>query len=100
MANNNFTLHIFWFGNTQLNQKNGKTVKSNTLTTIPALINDIKAKKPQDKNDTDYHAINIFDGFRADFLSKEKDQSFSVKFADIDADKLSDVIEEIKGTLN
>lgn len=96
MANNNFTLHIFWFGDTQLNKGNGKTVKSSTLSTLPALIDDIKSKKPQSKLDSDYHAINIFEGLRADFLSKEKDQSFSVVFSQVNAAKLSAVIAEIE----
>ena len=59
----NFTIHIFGYGETQINSKElSIKVKTNTLTSVQSVINQIFLKKPAD-NPTlvnDFHAINLF----------------------------------------
>lgn len=92
-----YVLHVFWFGNTQLIQgATNKTVKSSVLTTLAAFIAAVKAKKPAGMADSDYHAINVFDGMRIDFLSKDgKDKTFSVEWKDVDAPTLTALVAEV-----
>lgn len=56
------TIHIFGSGDVQLisKDKSGK-VKAETLTTLAALVDAVKAKKPADVTLTDYHVIHVFD---------------------------------------
>ena len=59
----NFTIHIFKYGETQINSKDlSIKVKTNTLSTVEAVINQIFSKKPTDNTTLidDYHVINIF----------------------------------------
>lgn len=65
MENNNYTIHIFGYGETQINSKE-LSIKEPTssLTKVQALIDAIWAKKPSDSLlvEKKYHAINIFNG--------------------------------------
>lgn len=89
----NFTLHIFGYGETQINSKNlSIKVKTSTLTKVTPLTTAIWAKKPADSTAVEnFHAINLFgyedvrwmckDGFRI-----EKDASFKTKIDDLIAE--------------
>jgi hypothetical protein len=59
----NFTIHIFGYGETQINSKDlSVKVATDTLTTVTPLVAGIFAKKPADNPTliTDFHAINLF----------------------------------------
>ena len=59
----NFTIHIFGYGETQINSQDlSVKVATDTLTTVTPLIEAIFAKKPADNPTviTDFHAINLF----------------------------------------
>lgn len=59
----NFTIHIFGYGETQINSKDlSVKVSTATLTTVQPVIDGIFAKKPATNTTviTDFHAINIF----------------------------------------
>lgn len=59
----NFTIHIFGYGETQINSESlSVKVATDTLTTVTPLVEAIFAKKPADNPTviTDFHAINLF----------------------------------------
>jgi len=59
----NFTIHIFGYGETQINSKDlSVKVKTDTLITVMPLVDGIFAKKPADNPTviTNRHTINIF----------------------------------------
>jgi hypothetical protein len=75
----NFTIHIFGYGETQINSEElSVKVSTDTLTTVTPLVEAIFAKKPADNPAviSPVHAINIF-GYN-DIRWVEKD-SFTVK---------------------
>jgi hypothetical protein len=75
----NFTIHIFGYGETQINSKElSVKVSTDTLTSVTPLVEAIFAKKPVDNPAviSPFHAINIF-GYK-DIRWVEKD-SFNVK---------------------
>jgi hypothetical protein len=75
----NFIIHIFGYGETQINSKElSVKVSTDTLTTVTPLVEAIFAKKPADNPAviSPVHAINIF-GYN-DIRWVEKD-SFTVK---------------------
>ena len=75
----NFTIHIFGYGETQINSKDlSVKVKTDSLTKITALIAGIFAKKPADNTAiiTEFHAINLFNYNDVRWMSK---QGFDVK---------------------
>jgi hypothetical protein len=75
----NFTIHIFGYGETQINSEElSVKVPTDTLTTVTPLVEAIFAKKPADNPAviSPVHAINIF-GYN-DIRWVEKD-SFTVK---------------------
>lgn len=76
----NFTIHIFGYGETQINSKDlSVKVATDTLTTVTPLVEAIFAKKPADNPTliTDFHAINLF-GYN-DVRWQVKDNGFNVK---------------------
>lgn len=76
----NFTIHIFGYGETQINSKDlSVKVATDTLTTVTPLIEAIYAQKPADNPTliTEFHAINLF-GYN-DVKWQVKDNSFNVK---------------------
>lgn len=91
------TIHIFAYGEAQIISKdlNYKTDKTK-FSKLQAVVDNIKSKKPADVQVSEYHAINIFDGQRVSYLAKEKEGSFSVKFADVDSAKLDALKAEFK----
>ena len=75
----NFTIHIFGYGETQINSKDlSIKVATSTLTTVTPLLDGIFAKKPADNPTiiTDFHAINIFGYNDVRWMSKD---GFNVK---------------------
>lgn len=74
----NFTIHIFGYGETQINSTDFSIkVKTDTLTKTTALIGAIWAKKPADSEATqDFHAVNVF-GFN-DIRWMSKNKGFSI----------------------
>ena len=58
----NFTIHIFGYGETQINSTEFSVkVKTTELKKVKALIDAIWAKKPADSNsEENYHVINLF----------------------------------------
>jgi hypothetical protein len=75
----NFTIHIFGYGETQINSKDlSVKVSTNTLKTVTPLVAGIFAKKPADNPTlvTDFHAINLFGYNDVRWTAKD---SFNVK---------------------
>lgn len=75
----NFTIHIFGYGETQINSKDlSVKVKTDSLTKVTPLVAEIFAKKPADNSAliTEFHAINIFSYNDVRWMSK---QGFDVK---------------------
>lgn len=75
----NFTIHIFGYGETQINSKDlSVKVTTDSLTKVKALVEAIFNKKPA-KNPTlitDYHAVNIFNYKDVRWMAKD---GFDVK---------------------
>jgi hypothetical protein len=95
----NFTIHIFGYGETQINSKDlSVKVATDTLTTVTPLITGIFAKKPADNPTliTDFHAINLF-GYN-DVRWQVKNNGFNVK-DDVELKPLIDaLIAELQTT--
>jgi len=95
---NNFTVHIFGYGETQYITKDVNFKVSTTeLATVQPLVDAIWAEKPADVTGGDeYHAINVFNYDRKDWQGKGKDNaSFSVNKEDDLTDLIDAVIAEI-----
>ena len=67
-----FTIHIFGYGETQINgDEFSVKVKTDTLTKVQPLIDAIWALKPADSNaQQEFHAINIFSYEDFRYMSK------------------------------
>jgi hypothetical protein len=96
----NFTIHIFGYGETQINSKD-LSVKSKTteLTKAQPLVDDIWAKKPKDNTSliTDYHAINIFNYTEIRWISNDKNKKgFVVKVNEELKGLIDDLINELQ----
>ena len=75
----NFTIHIFGYGETQINSHDlSIKVHNDTLTSITPLLNGIFAKKPADNTTlvTEFHAVNLFGYNDIRWMSKD---TFNVK---------------------
>ena len=75
----NFTIHIFGYGETQINSKElSVKVKTDSLTTVTPLVEAIFAKKPVENPAviSPFHAINIFGYKDVRWINKN---GFSVK---------------------
>jgi len=75
----NFTIHIFYYGETQIISKDlFVSLKTNKLKSVQPIINQIFLKKPTDNKTLvdNFHAINIFGYNDVRWQSKE---SFNVK---------------------
>lgn len=76
----NFTIHIFGYGETQINSEDlSVKVATDTLTTVTPLVEAIYAAKPADNNApiSPFHAINIFN--YTDVRWQALDDSFEVE---------------------
>jgi len=70
----NFTIHIFGYGETQINSEAlSVKVATDTLTTVTPLVEAVFAQKPADNPTliTEFHAINIFGYNDVRWQSKE-----------------------------
>ena len=70
----NFTIHVFGYGETQINSKDlSIKVATDTLTTVTPLVAGVFAKKPADNTTlvTDFHAINFFGHNDIRWMSKD-----------------------------
>lgn len=90
-------IHIFSYGESQivsdtLNFKAGVE----EFTTLQAVIDDVKSKRPVGVDVKDYHSINIFSEIGVRYMSKEKTGSFDCAFADLDQTKLNALIAEFQ----
>jgi hypothetical protein len=75
----NFTIHIFGYGETQINSKDlSIKVSTSTLTSVTPLLAGIFAKKPTDNTTlvTEFHAVNLFGYNDIRWMSKD---GFNVK---------------------
>jgi hypothetical protein len=74
----NFTIHIFGYGETQINSKDlSVKVKTTELTKVKALVDKVWSKKPQDSDaEQQYHAIHCFGHDDVRYGSKD---GFSLK---------------------
>jgi hypothetical protein len=92
-TNNNSTIHIFGYGETQINSKDLSTKEAtSSLTSVNALIDAIWAKKPADNTGTEkkYHAINIFN--KNDIRWQVKDNGFNIKDTEGELTSLIDAL--------
>jgi hypothetical protein len=91
----NFTLHIFGYGETQINSKEFSVkVASSSLETLTPLVNAIWDKKPEDSlAEEKYHAINIFNYDDIRWMSKD---GFSLKNEEDLKTFIDDLIAELK----
>jgi len=88
------TIHIFGYGEAQIisDAVNFKAAVE-SFTTLKAVVDDIKSKKPADVKAVEYHAINIFDN-KVDFNAKEKEGSFTFLTTDLNANILATFVAE------
>lgn len=82
----NFTIHIFGYGETQINSKDlNVKVKTESLTKVQSLIDKVFSLKPTDSPLTEkkYHVINLFSSKDVRWLCKDgfdvKDQEVILK---------------------
>ena len=93
------TIHIFGYGEAQIIGKDlNFKAKVSDFTKLQAVIDDVKSKKPEGKASKDHHAINIFDNSKVDYISVDKEASFSAKAADLNKTKITALVTEF-GTL-
>jgi hypothetical protein len=84
----NFTIHIFGYGETQINSKEFSVkVVTTTLQTVTPLINAVWNKRPKDSTaEENYHVVNLFGHNDIRWVSKDgfklKDQQDLVTFID------------------
>jgi len=75
----NFTIHVFGYGETQINSKDlSVKVATDVLTTVTPLLAGVFAKKPSDNPTliTDFHVVNFFNYNDVRWISKD---NFDVK---------------------
>jgi hypothetical protein len=91
----NFTLHIFGYGETQINgDEFSVKVKTDTLTKVQPLVDAIWSLKPEDSNALqNFHAINIFNFNDIRYMSKD---GFSVKTTPALKTLIENLIAELK----
>ncbi len=91
----NFTIHIFGYGETQINSKEFSVkVKTTTLQTVTPLVNAVWNKRPEGSTaEENYHVVNFFNYKDIRWVSKDgfqlKDEQDLVTFID-------DLIAELK----
>jgi hypothetical protein len=84
----NFTIHIFGYGETQINSNEFSVkVKTTTLKTVTPLINAVWNKRPEGSTaEENYHVVNFFNYQDIRWVSKDgfqlKDEQDLVTFID------------------
>lgn len=91
----NFTIHIFGYGETQINSnKFSKKIKTNELTKVKPLVDNIWSKTPLDSaTEKKYHVIHIFNYNDIRFVSKD---GFQLKAEEDLKPLIDDLILEMK----
>jgi len=91
----NFTIHIFGYGETQLNSEEVSVkTKTTELTKVQAVVDYIWSKKPQDSTaEQKFHAIHLFGYEDVRYSSKD---GFGVKKDDFLKPLIDELIEELK----
>lgn len=96
----NFTIHIFGYGETQINSKDlSVKLKTTELTKAKLLIDAIWARKPKDNTSviSGYHAINIFNYTEIRWVSNDKNKiGFVVKGNEELKVLIDDLINELQ----
>jgi hypothetical protein len=89
------TIHIFAYGEAQIisNDVNFKASVTE-FTKLNPVIADVKAQRPADVLEGDYHAINIFYSADVRYMGKEQQTSFSCPLASLNEAKLNALIAE------
>jgi len=90
-----FTLHIFGYGETQINgDEFSVKVKTDTLTKVQPLVDAVWSLKPADSDAVkEFHAINIFDFNDIRYMTKD---GFNVKTTPALKTLIEDLIAELK----
>jgi hypothetical protein len=91
----NFTMHIFAYGETQINGSEFSVkVKTDTLTKVQPLVDAVWALKPADSEaEQEFHAINIFNYNEVRYVTKN---GFSAKTTPALKVLIDDLIAELK----
>ena len=97
MENDNFTIHIFGYGETQINADYSFKDATESFEKALALVDAVWAKKPADSLLTEklYHVIHIFNGTD---IRWQTENGFSLKDEEIDSE-LAKLIEDLKTEL-
>jgi len=92
------TLHIFGYGETQVNGSTSKKVATTSLTKVQAVIDYIYSLKPTDNNaSVEYHDITIIKNVFARFVPKtEGEQSYSIDFKELDLTSIEELVKELE----
>lgn len=95
--NKNFTIHIFGYGETQINADYSFKDATEGFTKVAPLVDAIWAKKPADSLLTEkvYHVIHIFNGTD---IRWQTENGFSVEGEQVDS-KLAKLITDLKTEL-
>jgi hypothetical protein len=90
-----FTLHIFGYGETQINgDEFSVKVKTDTLTKVQPLVDAVWSLKPADSTAVQqFHAINVFDFNDVRYMTKD---GFNVKVTPALKTLIEDLIAELK----
>jgi|688.fasta_scaffold409027_1 hypothetical protein len=91
------TIHIFGYGETQINSEKGTKVKTDTLSKVQPLIDHIYSKKPEDNNSgLQFHVIHIFKDNSVRYISSiEEEVGFNVDYSEIDLKLVDDLVNEL-----
>jgi len=91
----NFTIHIFGYGETQINSKDlSVKVKTTELTKVQPLVDAIWAKKPEDSDaEQNFHVIHCFGHNDVSYGSKK---GFSLKKDESLKSFIDDLIAELQ----
>ena len=92
------TLLIFGYGQTQLiTDTNTYLVDSSTLPSLDAVIENVYSNKPIDnKSETDYTRIAIYNSDFADWVNSNPDDYFKVSYSELDQALIDSLVLEIK----
>ena len=91
----NFTLHIFGYGETQINgDEFSVKVKTDTLTKVQPLVDAVWNLKPADSTAVkEFHAVNVFNFDDIRYMTKD---GFNVKTTPALKTLIEDLIAELK----
>ena len=92
------TLHIFGYGETQLNGEIEKKVSTSTLTKAKAVIDYMYSLKPADSDaGEEFHAITFVKDIFGRYVPKNiNEKTFSIEFKDLDFKVVQDLITELE----